>query len=481
MSSIWKEPRQLSTFFLSLSFSFLFLTVHSTSFHRCNPTPLFVYLAILQTQYKYPPSSLFSLSLLFFLFSLYHCNADFSSCSHTLLFQYSHCCHTLSYSHTLTLSHSSSWSRPLLYLLVAHPLLITIMPSSLHIPGLPYMRGTGTLSRLTAASAFLQLPRGPVHFKRNARARDIPSTPACKLPRRVKPDAPRRPTDQAPPVARAIPFPSLSRFKPPSPSPSAPVRYCVWTTPSMSKNGVSRAFQNRRFNPSSPEPSRIPISLAVPSRFARPMIPCPSAPRKRANVINPMTATQFTTILSPTEAKASRRVFSPTPDTAVRARLYAKLANVRKQMDGRSASPLRSILVRSHSDKSATKKGVRFGSAEVREVDFWIDRKRNVFQDGGLWKMGRLQGWRVTPLATPDDDGETEKYMTMWGHGHTSLYYHSGDVPECPHEGCVWGAIYRFVKFCKRKRLNLGCDGENIMPLWNAYRQRARELGHDLL
>lgn len=350
------------------------------------------------------------------------------------------------------------------------------MPSSSHIPGIPYLKGPCGLGRLTAASAFLQLPRSPVKFRQNKRSRTLPSTPASRLPRRVVPDAPRRSRFQAAPVASAIPFPYIAKFKPRS---SSPPRFCVWTTPSMSKNGVTRALQNRRFNPSSPEPSRIPVSVNIQS--ALPAIPCPPAPRKRVNFVNLVTAAIPSDAFSPSKAKASRRTFFRNPERVARANLYARLADARKSIVGCSANPLRSILVRPDSDKVRVKKGVRFGSTEIREVDFWIDRKRNVFQDGGLWKMGRLQGWRVTPLDTPNEDGETEKYMTMWGHDHSSVYYHHTDEPECPHEGCLWQAIARFARYCRRKKRNLGCEGENLLPYWSEYRQRARDEGYDLL
>ncbi|EEA25048.1 hypothetical protein TMatcc_011286 [Talaromyces marneffei ATCC 18224] len=349
------------------------------------------------------------------------------------------------------------------------------MPSS-HIPGIPYLQGPSVLGRLTTASAFLQLPRSPVKFRPNERSRALLSTPASRLPRRIAPAAPRRRRFQAAPVASAIPFPSLAKFKPRS---SSPPRYCVWTTPSMSKNGVTRALQNRRFNPSSPEPTRIPVSASI--RSALPVIPCPPAPRKRVDFVNPVTATVPSNVASPSKVKASRRTFFRNPERVARANLYASLVEAHKSIVSRSAKPLRSILVRPDSDKVRAKKGVRFGSTEIREVDFWIDRKRNVFQDGGLWKMGRLQGWRVTPLETPNEDGETEKYMTMWGHDHSSVYYHHPDEPECTHEGCLWQAIALFARYCRRKKKDLGCEGENLLRHWSEYRQRARDEGYDLL
>lgn len=350
------------------------------------------------------------------------------------------------------------------------------MPSASHIPGIPYVKGASVLGRLTTASAFLQLPRNPVRYRPNALFSALPSTPASRLPRRIAPGAPRRHHFKAAPVASAISFPTLVKFKPRS---SSPPRYCVWNTPSMSKNGVTRALQNRRFNPSSPEPTRIPVSVNVQS--ARPVIPCPPAPRKKASFVDTKTAVIPSDAVSPSRAKVSRRTLFRKPENVARANLYARLAAARKSIVSRSADPLRSILVRPGSDKVRSKKGVRFGSTEIREVDFWIDRKRNVFQDGGLWAMGRLQGWRVTPLKTPNEDGETEKYMTMWGHDHSSMYYHHPDDPECPHEGCLWQAISRFARRCRRKKTNLGPEGENLMPLWSEYRQRARDEGYDIL
>ncbi|OKL61695.1 hypothetical protein UA08_02395 [Talaromyces atroroseus] len=348
------------------------------------------------------------------------------------------------------------------------------MPASLHIPGIPYMGSGIVLGRLSRASAFLALPRSPVKFRRNIRYRELPSTPPSKLPRPCVSGAPHRRRFRAAP-ASAVPFPSIARAKPATPPPSPP-RYCVWPTPSMSKNGVSRALLNRVLEPATPPPSRIPVR--VPLRSCISSIPsCPGAPRKKVGFANPLTRS-FAHVFPSPSPRPSRLTFAwrntpvaPAPPVPTRPSVLQKLVG------SRSASPLRSILVRSRSDEVRAKKGVRFGDVAVREVDYWVDRKEHVFFDGGLWALGRLQGWRVTPLDTPDEDGETEKYMTMWGHDHSSLYYHT-HMPPCPHAGCVWAKISRMALHYKSKGIYLFDDHEKLLALWSEVRGVARDRGH---
>lgn len=127
------------------------------------------------------------------------------------------------------------------------------------------------------------------------------------------------------------------------------------------------------------------------------------------------------------------------------------------------------------------KKSVRFGDVAVHDVDYWIDRKTHVFFDGGLWKMGRLQGWRVTPLDKPNEDGELEKYVTMWGSDHSNLYYHTNTGKKCHNAGCHWSSIAFVYKSYMRQGVHLWDRHDLVLYAWSELRERERQKGHWLL
>ncbi|KAH8703325.1 hypothetical protein BGW36DRAFT_369160 [Talaromyces proteolyticus] len=343
------------------------------------------------------------------------------------------------------------------------------------IPGIPFV-ASGGLIGLTRASAFVTMPRGPVQFHKTTVSRPPPPLPrpASLLP--AIPGAPRRVAFRDACVS-AIPFPALVRPAPCPPSPPAsPLRYTVWCSPSVSKTGVRRAFINRRLPPFSPPPSRIPLPLPRPQRLL------PAAPRKYGFVASPIPS--FDAALAepalPSPCKRSvpptRAVGIPATCRKVHFAQDASPATLARGDDARrSASSLRSILVRSRPDKVRAKKSVRFGDAVSHDVDYWIDRKKHVFNDGGLWMMGRLQGWRVTPLDTPDADGETEKYMTMWGHDHSSLHYHT-KMPPCKH-GCSWGSIVKLASAYHLSGVYLWNDHDVLLRAWSETREWKRERG----
>jgi hypothetical protein len=129
------------------------------------------------------------------------------------------------------------------------------------------------------------------------------------------------------------------------------------------------------------------------------------------------------------------------------------------------------------------KKSVRFGDVAVHDIDYWIDRKRHVFDDGGLYRMmGTLQGWRVTPLAEPNEDRELERYMTMWSSSalHCTLYYHIG-MPHCTNHGCHWNEIGEVYRAFLRKGVSLWDRHDLILYAWSELRERERQKGRWLL
>ncbi|PWY77244.1 hypothetical protein BO94DRAFT_588579 [Aspergillus sclerotioniger CBS 115572] len=95
--------------------------------------------------------------------------------------------------------------------------------------------------------------------------------------------------------------------------------------------------------------------------------------------------------------------------------------------------------------KTKSLKSVRFGETTAVPVSRWIDRRENVFP-APLAAMGYLQGWKVTPLSKPDEDGETEKYTTYWGSDSYIMLTssHSASQP-CDRYGCAWNRLARIA------------------------------------
>ncbi|CRG91148.1 hypothetical protein PISL3812_08196 [Talaromyces islandicus] len=351
-----------------------------------------------------------------------------------------------------------------------------------HIPGIPLI-GPGGLRGLTRASEFVTMPRAPVGFLRNSGPRHlVPSAstspgrpsaippPFARTRHLVPPGAPRRLRFYDAPVS-SFPFPRLT---PPSPPPPSPLRFTYWETPSLSKQGVRRAYINRRL-PTFPSPSRIP--LPVPKPLLQ------GAPRKHVTFAVPV-ARSFEDALCEPAAPTPCKPRAPRPRLCFdRARAPASPSVRGGSCTRRSASSLRSILVRSADkpvDEVRVKKSVRFGGVAVHDVDYWIDRKRHVFFDGGLWKMGRLQGWRVTTQPNSESDGEEFQGYTMWGHDHSNLNYHT-NMPRCHNLGCRWQEIAEVYKQFARQGLQLGDRHDLIMFAWSELREREREKGRWLL
>ncbi|KAL1999557.1 hypothetical protein VTN02DRAFT_4347 [Thermoascus thermophilus] len=127
-------------------------------------------------------------------------------------------------------------------------------------------------------------------------------------------------------------------------------------------------------------------------------------------------------------------------------------------------------------NRSRPAKRVRFGEATVVTVDRWIERRAHVFPAPGRI-LGQLQGWKVTPLAAPDEDGETARYTTYWGSGSSMLSF-SHHRP-CDREGCAWNELAGIQR---------GWDGRtpgrfrhwstaDVFRVWLARRERVRRRG----
>lgn len=341
------------------------------------------------------------------------------------------------------------------------------------------------LTGLTEACAFRPFPRGPVRF------REVSSSAPFHLssPRPSPPPAPRRPA-----------FKHIS-IRPPSPPRFMPLR-----SASASKSGVTQTPLNRFIA----RPSRIPVPVRnLASNEAQAEKRAPSAPgpersnvevhakrrKARENRNQPWRQTARPTMHTTADSDTENSVcLPPLPCPPVRPRVGDKAA---ASTERARASPLKGILAKSSEEakakpkkrvhfspvpvkpsdeaKEKPEKRVRFSdSVRVHNVSFWIDRKKHVF-DNGLRLLGRLQGWRVTPLEKPDEDGETEHYMTIWGHDHSNLHYHRG-VVQCPQPGCVWSRIARFEARLAASGVRLP-ESADVVRAWSVGREKIRQRG----
>ncbi|KKA23699.1 hypothetical protein T310_2290 [Rasamsonia emersonii CBS 393.64] len=299
------------------------------------------------------------------------------------------------------------------------------------------------------------MPRGPVKFRENPDF--VPFHLLPRPPRQPATPAHQRPVLRCPPAPRR---PGYHRLLVPPPRPRSPPQYNGFQSPSVSKSGVSKAPINRPL----PPPSRIPIlsktffSKKVSSRPQTRLSDSSEASVSLLPIRCEKKGQSATTSTPPRLAKPARPAIRETAPTSARQRVPA----------------YGGLLVRPGSSEEMPEKRVRFGDVTVHEVGFWIDRQRHVFRDGA-YLTGRLQGWRVTPRAEPDEEGETEKYMTMWGHDHSSLFYHDAHKP-CTNDGCAWNSLARIKRRWREKGIH-GWNRDDIFRTWNRYREKVRERG----
>ncbi|KAE8152592.1 hypothetical protein BDV25DRAFT_137786 [Aspergillus avenaceus] len=143
-----------------------------------------------------------------------------------------------------------------------------------------------------------------------------------------------------------------------------------------------------------------------------------------------------------------------------------------------SASSKPSILA-THTDltraqRADTRKCVRFGDTTVIPVSRWIDRREHVFI-GPPSAMGHLQGWNVTALTEPDEDGEMEKHTTYWGSDSYIMLTSNHAFGPCDRYLCAWNALARV------KAVRPMWNSEMVFKGWMRLREIKREKGCHLL
>ncbi|PWY67771.1 hypothetical protein BO83DRAFT_439364 [Aspergillus eucalypticola CBS 122712] len=120
--------------------------------------------------------------------------------------------------------------------------------------------------------------------------------------------------------------------------------------------------------------------------------------------------------------------------------------------------------------KAKSVKSVRFGEDTIIPVSCWIVRREHVFP-APLAAMGHLQGWKVTPRAEPDEEGEMEKYTTYWGSdSYVMLDIHSASEP-CGRDGCQY---QRLASIAARRP---GWGPATVFMAWNMLREKVRQRG----
>ncbi|OJZ80702.1 hypothetical protein ASPFODRAFT_212454 [Aspergillus luchuensis CBS 106.47] len=120
--------------------------------------------------------------------------------------------------------------------------------------------------------------------------------------------------------------------------------------------------------------------------------------------------------------------------------------------------------------KAKSVKSVRFGEDTIIPVSCWIVRREHVFP-APLAAMGHLQGWKVTPRAEPDEEGEMEKYTTYWGSdSYVMLDIHSASEP-CGRDGCQY---QRLASIAARRP---GWGPATVFLAWNLLREKVRQRG----
>ncbi|GAA89683.1 similar to An13g01200 [Aspergillus luchuensis IFO 4308] len=120
--------------------------------------------------------------------------------------------------------------------------------------------------------------------------------------------------------------------------------------------------------------------------------------------------------------------------------------------------------------KAKSVKSVRFGEDTIIPVSCWIVRREHVFP-APLAAMGHLQGWKVTPRAEPDEEGEMEKYTTYWGSdSYVMLDIHSASEP-CGRDGCQY---QRLASIAARRP---GWGPATVFLAWNMLREKVADAG----
>ncbi|KAI1935818.1 hypothetical protein LOZ66_005053 [Ophidiomyces ophidiicola] len=167
---------------------------------------------------------------------------------------------------------------------------------------------------------------------------------------------------------------------------------------------------------------------------------------------------------------------------AMIARLNAKYSGHTPESNGPHSSALELKSGMKKPGPSNTEKRVQFTGGRVKIVDPWIVRGVNTHPDHSASLLGKLSGWRVTPLSKPDKDGETEKYTEYWCSSCTQLKSHS--VP-CEQK-CAYCQVGKIQKDLNRRNgisddSPFDISSQYVFKAWNQQREKSRARGNWVL
>ncbi|EFW14418.1 conserved hypothetical protein [Coccidioides posadasii str. Silveira] len=164
---------------------------------------------------------------------------------------------------------------------------------------------------------------------------------------------------------------------------------------------------------------------------------------------------------------------------AVLARLNAKYPGRFAGSRGPPSAPvLKSAMRKPGTSKS--EKRVQFSGGHVKIVDRWIVPGVDTYRDHTPSLLGKLGGWKVTPLPAPDNDGETDKYIEYWCTSLTQLRSHSGRSCE---RSCAYSQLGQVQRELNRRNGITDDDDPRDIPsmyvyrLWNQRREKLRSRG----
>ncbi|KAI1959951.1 hypothetical protein LOZ58_004316 [Ophidiomyces ophidiicola] len=167
---------------------------------------------------------------------------------------------------------------------------------------------------------------------------------------------------------------------------------------------------------------------------------------------------------------------------AMIARLNAKYSGHTPESNGPHSSALKLKSAMKKPGPSNAEKRVQFTGGRVKIVDPWIVRGVDTHPDHSASLLGKLSGWRVTPLSKPDKDGETEKYTEYWCSSCTQLKSHS--VP-CEQK-CAYCQVGKIQKDLNRWNgisddSPFDISSQYVFKAWNQQREKSRARGNWVL
>ncbi|KAE8389354.1 hypothetical protein BDV23DRAFT_184591 [Aspergillus alliaceus] len=319
----------------------------------------------------------------------------------------------------------------------------------LYLPGL-LQRANPSGARITTRPAFTPFPHFAVVFRRNPPVR----------PRSFVPAKPPRLTDvpSFPPTSNSSTSGSRSFIEMrqgshlPVRAPSIPS--CAATPATPPAGNLSQLLAERRAaRQVRPRPWAQPTSTSRKPSSGHLLA---AAPRQRAAIAQPLPSPtprpprEASTPVDVVHTKPRGRCMEPSVTVGV----------VHTKPCGRCMEP-------------PVKKCVRFGEVSVKSVSRWIERPKDVYIVPSF--MGTLQGWSVTHLATPDEDGEMEKYVSYWGSDSYIMLTSAHAQGPCGRYRCSWNALARVQ--ARWPHFN----PSTVFAKWQQLRAIRRERGEDFL